>query len=61
MTQQSDVFHNFAVEAIDEVVLKVDFVEIPIQDNELVTEILNDEFYSEVLAKRELKDKHGIE
>ena len=61
MTQQSDVFHNFAIEAIDEVVLKVDFVEIPIQDNELVTEILNDEFYSEVLAKRELKDKHGIE
>ena len=61
MTQESEKFHDFAVEAIDEAVLKVDFVEIPVQDNELVTEILNDEFYSEILAKKELKDKHGIE
>ena len=61
MTQFSDKFHDFAVEAIDEAVLKQEFVEIPEQDQELVTEILNDEFYSEVLAKKELKDKHGIE
>ena len=61
MTQFSDKFHDFAVEAIDEAVLRVDFKEIPEQDQELVTEILNDEFYCEVLAKKELKDKHGIE
>ena len=61
MTQFSDKFHDFAVEAIDEAVLKQEFVEIPEQDQELVTEILNDEFYCEVLAKKELKDKHGIE
>ena len=61
MTQESDKFHDFAVDAIDEAVLKQEFVEIPEQDQELVTEILNDEFYCEVLAKKELKDKHGIE
>ena len=61
MTQESDKFHDFAVDAIDEAVLKQEFVEIPEQDQELVTEILNDEFYSEILAKKELKDKHGIE
>tara|TARA_R100000742_G_C4238228_1_gene58430 strand:+ start:372 stop:791 length:420 start_codon:yes stop_codon:yes gene_type:complete len=61
MTQESDKFHDFAVDAIDEAVLKQEFVEIPEQDQELVTEILNDEFYHEVLAKKELKDKHGIE
>ena len=48
MTQFSDKFHDFAVEAIDEAVLRVEFVEIPEQDQELATEILNDEFYSEV-------------
>ena len=61
MTQESDRFHDFAVDAIDETVLKQEFVEIPEQDHELVTEILNDEYYHEVLAKKELKDKHGIE
>ena len=61
MTQESDRFHDFAVEAIDEAILKQEFVEIAEQDQELVTEILNDEFYHEVLAKKELKDKHGIE
>jgi len=61
ITQESEKFHDFAVEAIDEAVLKVEFEEIPDQDQELVTEILNDEYYHEVLAKRELKDKHGIE
>ena len=61
MTQFSDKFHDFAVDAIDEAVLKQEFVEIPEQDQELVTEILNEEFYCEVLAKKELKDKHGIE
>ena len=48
MTQESDKFHDFAVEAIDDAALKVNFVEIPEQDQQLVTEILNDEFYSEV-------------
>lgn len=61
ITQYSEKFHDFAVEAIDEAVLRIDFKEIPEQDQELVTEILNDEFYCEVLAKKELKDKHGIE
>ena len=61
MTQESDKFHDFAVDVIDEAVLKQEFEEIPEQDQELVTEILNDEFYHEVLAKKELKDKHGIE
>jgi hypothetical protein len=61
ITEYSEKFHDFAVDAIDETVLKQEFVEIPEQDQELVTEILNDEFYSEVLAKKELKDKHGIE
>jgi len=61
MTQESDKFHDFAVDAIDEAVLKQEFVEIPEQDHELATEILNDEYYHEVLAKKELKDKHGIE
>ena len=61
MTQESDKFHDFAVEAIDDAALKVNFVEIPEQDQQLVTEILNDEFYSEVLAKKELKDTHGFE
>ena len=61
ITEYSDKFHDFAVDAIDEAVLKQEFVEIPEQDQELVTEILNEEFYCEVLAKKELKDKHGIE
>ena len=61
MTQQSDIFHNFAVEAIDEAVLKSSFANIADQDLDLCTQILNDEYYTEVLAKRELKDKHGIE
>ena len=61
MTQESDRFHDFAVDAIDEAVLKVDVDEVPDQDKELMTEILNDEYYHEVLAKKELKDKHGIE
>ena len=61
ITQYSEKFHDFAVEAIDEAVLKIDADDVPDQDKELMTEILNDEFYSEVLAKKELKDKHGIE
>ena len=61
MTQFSDKFHDFAVEAIDEAVLRVEFVEIPEQDQELATEILNDEYYTEVLSKKDLKEKHGIE
>tara|TARA_R100000687_G_scaffold60057_1_gene48484 strand:- start:63 stop:479 length:417 start_codon:yes stop_codon:yes gene_type:complete len=61
MTQESDKFHDFAVEAIDEAVLKIDANDITDQDKELATEILNDEYYHEVLATRELKDKHGIE
>ena len=61
MTQESDKFHDFAVDAIDEAVLKNSYANIADQDQELATEILNDEYYSEVLAKRELKDKHGIE
>ena len=61
MTQYSDKFHDFAVEAIDEAVLRVEFVEIPEQDQELATEILNDEYYTEVLSKKDLKEKHGIE
>ena len=61
MTQHSNKFHDFAVEAIDEAVLRVEFVEIPEQDQELATEILNDKFYSEVLSKKDLKEKHGIE
>ena len=61
MTQYSNKFHDFAVEAIDEAVLRVEFVEIPEQDQELATEILNDEYYTEVLSKKDLKEKHGIE
>ena len=61
ITEYSDKFHDFAVDALDETVLKQEFKEIPEQDQELVTDILNDEFYYEVLAKKELKDKHGIE
>jgi len=61
MTQHKDKFHDFAVEAIDEAVLRVEFVEIPEQDQELATEILNDEYYTEVLSKKDLKEKHGIE
>jgi hypothetical protein len=61
MTQESDKFHDFAVDAIDEAVLKNSYANIPDQDQELATEILNDEYYSEVLATKELKDKHGIE
>ena len=61
MTQESERFHDFAVDAIDETVLKQEFGEIPEQDQELVTEILNDEYTHEVLATKELKDKHGIE
>ena len=61
MTQESDKFHDFAVDAIDEGVLKNSYANIADQDQELATEILNDEYYSEVLATKELKDKHGIE
>ena len=61
VTEQSDRLHDFAVDAIDRTVLKQEFVEIPEQDQELVTEILNDDFYSEVMSKQDLKDKHGIE
>ena len=61
MTEQKDKLHDFAVEAIDEAVLKQEFVEIPEQDRDLVTEILNDEYYTEVLATKDLKEKHGIE
>tara|TARA_R100000306_G_C4337926_1_gene123710 strand:+ start:472 stop:891 length:420 start_codon:yes stop_codon:yes gene_type:complete len=61
MTQESDRFHDFAVDAIDEAVLKSSFANIADQDLDLCTQILNDEYYTEVLAKRELKDKHGIE
>lgn len=61
MTQESDKFHDFAVDAIDEAVLKNSYANIADQDQELATEILNDEYYSEVLATKELKDKHGIE
>ena len=61
MTQESDKFHTFAVEAIDSAVLKEGEGVVPDQDLDLYTEILNDEYYSEVLATKELKDKHGIE
>ena len=61
MTQESDKFHTFAVEAIDSAVLKEGEGEVSDQDWDLYTEILNDEYYSEVLATKELKDKHGIE
>lgn len=61
MTQEKDKFHDFAVEAIDDAALKVNFVEIPEQYQQTVTEILNDEFYSEVLSSKDLKEKHGIE
>ena len=61
VTEQSDRLYDFAVDAIDRTVLKQEFVEIPEQNQELVTEILNDEFYSEVMSKQDLKDKHGIE
>ena len=61
ITEYSEKFHDFAVDAIDETVLKSEFGDIPEQDQELVTEILNDEYAHEVLAKEALKDKHGIE
>jgi len=61
MTQESNSFHNFAVEAIDSAVLKEDAGVVLDQDLDIYTEILNDEYYSEVLATKELKDKHGIE
>ena len=61
MTQESDKFHTFAVEAIDSAVLKEDAGVVADQDLDIYTEILNDEYYSEVLATKELKDKHGIE
>ena len=61
MTQESDRFHTFAVEAIDSAVLKEDEGVVTDQDLDIYTEILNDEYYSEVLATKELKDKHGIE
>ena len=61
MTQESDRFHTFAVEAIDSAVLKEGEGVVPDQDLDIYTEILNDEYYSEVLATKELKDKHGIE
>ena len=61
MTQESDRFHTFAVEAIDSAVLKEDAGVVADQDLDIYTEILNDEYYSEVLATKELKDKHGIE
>jgi len=61
MTEQKDKLHDFAVEAIDEAVLKQEFVEIPEKDRDLVTQILNEEYYTEVLATKDLKEKHGIE
>ena len=61
MTQESDRFHTFAIEAIDSAVLKEGEGVVPDQDLDIYTEILNDEYYSEVLATKELKDKHGIE
>ena len=61
MTQESDKFHDFAVEAIDEAVLKIDPDDVADQDKESLAEILNEEYYTEVLATKELKDKHGIE
>ena len=61
MTQEKDKFHDFAIEAIDEAVLKIDADDVPDQDKELMSEILNDEFYSEVLSSKDLKEKHGIE
>ena len=61
MTQESERFHAFAVEAIDSAVLKEGEGVVPDQDLDLYPEILNDEYYSEVLATKELKDKHGIE
>jgi len=61
MTQESDKFHDFAIEAIDSAVLKEGEGEVSDQDWDLYTEILNDEYYTEVLATKELKDKHGIE
>ena len=61
MTQESDKFHDFAVEVIDSAVLKEDAGIVPDQDLDLYHEILNDEYYTEVLATKELKDKHGIE
>ena len=61
MTQESRRFHNFAIEAIDSAVLKEDAGVVEDQDLDIYTEILNDEYYSEVLATKELKDKHGIE
>ena len=44
VTEQSDRLHDFAVDAIDEAVLKQDFVEIPEQDRDLVTQILMTNF-----------------
>jgi hypothetical protein len=61
VTQYKDELHEFATDAIDEAVLKVTIGDIPEQDKDLVTEILNDEFYIEVLSTKDLKDKHGIE
>ena len=61
MTQESRRFHDFAVEAIDSAVLKEDAGVVEDQDLDIYTEILNDEYYSKVLATKELKDKHGIE
>jgi len=61
MTEQKDKLHDFAVDAIDEAVLKQEFVEIPEKDRDLVTQILNEEYYTEVLATKDLKEKHGIE
>ena len=61
MTQEKDKFHDFAIEAIDEAVLKIDADDVPDQDKELMSEILNDEFYTEVLSSKDLKEKHGIE
>jgi|TARA_R110002020_G_scaffold99242_2_gene235681 hypothetical protein len=61
MTQESDKFHDFAVEAIDEAVLKIDPDDVADQDKESLAEILNEEYYTEVLATKELKKKHGIE
>jgi len=60
MTQESDKFHDFAVDAIDEAVL-IDSVKVEDKDCELYNEILNEEYYTEVLSTEELKKKHGIE
>lgn len=61
VTEQKDKLHDFAVEAIDEAVLKVAIGDIPKQDIDFVNEILHEDYYTEVLSTKDLKEKHGIE